>query len=166
MAFEKKETQFTAKVLPAKELDENGFAFSHFKEAQLNLVEEIQDYLEKIGLSDQFEVHTDRIATNVRDKSVNKVFATEHVLAWLAEKGVEPKSFIIFADSRGDFEIADAVVDNELVQEKNYPVKVIYLGHKEEITDLIKAAEDYEIDVRTHDDLTQGTADFLHEQSL
>lgn len=159
MTFEKKDTQFTAKIRKGEDI-------AVFNKVRTEFVEEMQAHLEMSGLSENYEVHNDRIAVNIRDKRENKVFATEQVLNWVLQKGIEPKSFIIFADSRGDFEIADAAVDDEVARENNYPVKIIYLGEKADIQDLIDAKPEYEIDVRTNDDLTLGTLEVLNKLSL
>lgn len=159
MDFEKKETQFTVKIRKGSDL-------AAFNLDRVNFVEAVRDHLDLSGLSEHYEVHNDRVAVNIRDKRENKVFATEQVLNWVIQKRIEPESFVIFGDSIGDFEIADAIIDNELVQEHDYPVRFIYLGVKEDVQDLIKADPGYEIDVRTNEDLTLGTLEVLNELPL
>lgn len=95
------------------------------------------------------------------------MFATKEILHWLLkEKGVIPENFVIFADSRGDFEIAETLFSNLEVQAKGSHVKVLYLGSEDEIKEILDQNPPYEIEIRHHDDLTQGTADFLQEQKL
>jgi len=159
MDFEKKETQFTAKIRKGSDL-------AAFNLDRVNFVEAVQEHLDLSGLSEHYEVHNDRVAVNIRDKRENKVFATEQVLNWVIQKRIEPESFVVFGDSRGDFEIADAIIDNELVQEHGYPVKFIYLGIKEDVQAFIDANPGYEIDVRTNDDLSLGTLEVLNQLPL
>ncbi|MBP6882646.1 MAG: hypothetical protein KBC15_03790 [Candidatus Levybacteria bacterium] len=159
MTFEKKETQFTAKL-------QKGIDLAAFNLDRIKFAEEVQNHLDLSSLSEHYEIHNDRIAVNIRDKRENKVFATEQVLNWVIQKRIEPESFVIFGDSRGDFEIADAAIDNELVQEHDYSVKFVYLGEKEDVQDLIEADPGYEIDVRTNDDLALGTLEVLNELPL
>ncbi len=166
MMVEPKLTHFTAKIDTKDKLAKHGKTFADFKNGQDQLVKELEALLEQEGLSDQLEIHKDRIATNIRDKRLNKIFATKEVLRWLLEKRIAPESFVVFADSKSDFEIADALVSDSEIQERKRKIKVVYLGSESQIKEIIDKHPLYEIEIRHHDDLTQGTADFLKEQKI
>lgn len=163
---EPKLTHFTAKIDTEHELAKRNKTFADFKNEQTQLVQELKELLEQKGLSDQLEIHKDRIATNIRYRHLNKSFATGEVLRWLREKRIDPQLFVVFADSIGDFEIADALVSDSEIQERKRKIKVVYVGAENQIREIIDKHPQYEIEIRHHDDLTQGTADFLKEQEI
>jgi len=166
MMVEPKLTHFTAKIDTADKLATRGKTFADFKNEQTKLVKELESLLKQEGLSNQLEIHQDRIATNIRYKHINKSFATKEVLKWLREKRIDPQLFVVFGDNRGDFEIADALTSDSEIQERKRKIKVVYLGSENQIREIIDLHPQYEIEIRHHDDLTQGTADFLQEQKL
>lgn len=165
MMNEPKKSMITAKVASETSLASSGKTFADFKREQGELAGEIDRILKITGQDDRLEVHQDRIATNVRDRRLNKVFATKEVLKWMREKGFDPQSFVVFADSKGDFEIADALVDDPDIQARNLGVKVLFVGNEDQVTDIRSKNPKYEVEVRDNADLTQGTADFMREQS-
>lgn len=166
MMVEPKLTHFTAKIDNKDKLAKQGKTFADFKNEQTQLVNELEALLKQEGLSDQLEIHKDRIATNIRDRHINKAFATKEVIKWLREKRIDPQLFVVFADSIGDFEIADALVFDSEIRERKRKIKVVYVGSENQIRKIIDSHPQYEIEIRYHDDLTQGTADFLQEQKI
>lgn len=105
----------------------DGFSVNEFKKPQRQLGEKLRQLLKDYAIDDQFEVHEDRIATNIRDKRVNKHFAAKQVIKWLKGRNISPKIFLVFGDNKSDKEMADEIYENGL------NVEFIFVGEKEQL---------------------------------
>jgi hydroxymethylpyrimidine pyrophosphatase-like HAD family hydrolase len=139
-----KETMFTVEMR-----DES--ALKDFKRDQVEIDKELEHLIDSSGLRQSIEVHTDRIATNLRNKDLNKSYATREVLEWINKKGLHPECFIVFGDSQGDREISDEI------HNQGMKVKLIFVGGKNNLDttglsyDLVYADEEFD----------RGTLSFL-----
>lgn len=102
----------------------DGMNIDTFKKAQAQLVPELQGLLLKHQLNDRFEVHVDRIATNIRAKGANKHHAAKQVVAWAESRNLKPDMYFAFGDSHSDTEIA------EQIHMMHLPVELIFVGGK------------------------------------
>lgn len=160
MTIEPKETQFTAKIQPFKTLENNKKNFSDFQQEQREFSNALRDILIEMGIAEKYDIHQDRIATNIRDKSVNKIYATQEVLSWLRNKNFHPEKYVIFADSKTDFEMAEALISDPEIQKNQYPVTIIFLG-SESLRSELPTNKAYHVEIYDNEDLTQGTVAFL-----
>lgn len=118
-----KKTQFTSEVKENVDLEND------YRPKQKELAKEYQKLVDKYNLVDQFEVHRDRLGTNIRSKKTNKSHAVKIALDWLKGKRLKIDKFIVFGDSKSDLEMAVELRR----QNKNFDF--IYVGEKEEIED-------------------------------
>ena len=108
-------THFTAEM-------KKGIEMTLFKTAQRELTESLRKMIDTLGLTETVEIHEDAIATNVKNKKLNKHLATEKFLNWLKTKRYEPELFYVFGDSMSDLQIGEELHK----QEKK--VNFIYTG--------------------------------------
>lgn len=139
-----KRTHFTAEMKEGVESD-------LFKEKQKELVGKLKKIIDKHGLSGTVEIHEDAIATNVKNKKLNKHLAADKFLKWLQEKGIEPELYYVFGDSTSDLQIG------EELHNQDEKVKFIYTG-KDELGDL-----PFEI-IKPNKLYDEGTLEYLSKQ--
>lgn len=96
---EEKEAQFTAEM-------NKGISVDDFRQKQKEFSEKFKKIVEELGDETELEVHVDRIATNIKNKKLNKYFAAKGVLEWMKSNRINPKKFIVFGDSLTDIEMA------------------------------------------------------------
>lgn len=96
--YDQKHSFFTAEV--KQDIDKK-----LSEENKDKLSKELQQLIDSMNKSEQFEVHKDNIAVNVRSKKLNKHLATKKVLTWLENLNVRADDFIAFGDSGSDIEI-------------------------------------------------------------
>ena len=89
----------------------------------------IDDFKKVTNPYPELEVHSDRMAINIRHKKANKSYATDLFLSWLKEKGVTPEKYFVFGDSPSDLEMG-----TELDRQK-LPFEFIYVGEKSELNE-------------------------------
>lgn len=129
----------------------DGFSVTEFKEPQRQLGEKLRQFLKEYAIDDQFEVHEDRIATNIRDKRLNKHFAAKQVINWLKRKNIVPKLFVIFGDNVTDCEMSDELHANGL------NVELVFVGDPNQIKD---TELPYRV-IFTKERLEKGTLEYL-----
>ncbi|MDO8487571.1 MAG: hypothetical protein Q7S45_04705 [Candidatus Curtissbacteria bacterium] len=129
----------------------DGLTVDEFRRNQLPLAKRLNEILASQNAERKFEVHVDRIATNVRHKAINKHYAAQQVIRWLSKIGLSPKQFFAFGDSAGDREMAD-----ELHREGK-AVTFVFVGHKEELGSKGKGYKT----VITEEQCDDGTVEFL-----
>lgn len=117
---EDKKTHFTAEM-------NYGAPTEQFKDDQKILKDELDALLAEHQMQEGFEVHRDRIATNLKSKLLNKAFAASKVLAWLKQKRIDADKFLVFGDAKSDLNVADEI--NR--QGKN--VEFIFVGDAHEL---------------------------------
>jgi HAD superfamily hydrolase (TIGR01484 family) len=104
-------------------------ANEHIKEEdfQARKNDMIEDYKQIIAPYPELEVHSDRVAINIRYKKANKGYATDMFLSWLKEKGFAPEKYIVFGDSPSDLEMG------EELQKRQLPFEFIFVGEQSEL---------------------------------
>lgn len=115
-----KRTHFTLEM-------NDGSDFAKFKEDQEKLDEEFRQLIKRYGLESQFEILSDRIASSIRDKRINKRFAVKELLKWLKLKKINPGKFMVFGDSKADLEMGEELAINGLDQE------FVFVGEKNQV---------------------------------
>lgn len=118
----------TKRTMVSVEMHKN-FGVNRFKPFQKELAQEFQDLLNINHLDQEFEVHEDTIATNLKHKEANKKHATRQALNWLGKKGVKPKAATAFGDNKTDLEMAEEA-------NKDIPTKLIFVGERKLIAGL------------------------------
>ena len=124
------------------------------KEFHLRKNDMIEDFKQVIASDPELEVHSDRIAINIRNKQANKSYATDMFLNWLKEKGLSPEKFIVFGDSPTDLEMGEELHR----QQKQFDF--IYVGDKSEIA---HTNQKFQVTV-TNGNLDEGTLEYLKQQ--
>lgn len=115
-----KMTHFTAEMILGTDLPT-------FRIRQQELSRQLTDLVEQLGLSESLEVHNDSIATNIKNNKLNKHLATQKVLAWLKEKGIDPQSFNVFGDSMSDLQMGDELT------KQGRAINFVYVGPEENL---------------------------------
>jgi len=117
---EEKQTQFTAEM-------QNGIAVEEFHKHRDEIANSYKELVKEFGLEEILEVHSDRIAINIKHKIANKMFATGEFLNWLGRKNILIDEFRVFGDSPSDLEMGDEL------KKRGLPFDFIYVGDPEEI---------------------------------
>ena len=112
-----KVTHFTAEMV-------KGVPMEDFKAGQAEFSAKFRDLVEEFGVDDDTEVHNDRIATNIKNRKLNKHLAVQKVLEWLNRNGSSPQIFHVFGDSHSDLEMGRELHD----QGKN--LRFIFVGEE------------------------------------
>lgn len=108
----------------------DGLTVDMFKPDQAKLAPELKEIVAKHDTKGEFEVHVDRIATNVRNKKANKYYAAQQFVKWAnAEGRRKPEIYLPFGDSA-----ADAEMPAEL-KRMNLPYEFVYVGGKEQLVE-------------------------------
>ncbi len=115
-----KKTHFTLEM-------NDGVDFDRFKEDQIRLDAEFEQLLKDCLLTNQFEILSDRIATSIRDKRINKRFAIKELLKWISKRGIKPNKYIVFGDNKADLEMGEELADSGLEQD------FVFVGEKDQI---------------------------------
>ena len=139
-----KKTQFTSEVNDNVDLE------TDFKPAQSKLAQEYQKLVDKYDLNNEFEVHRDRLGTNIRSRRTNKSTAIRKALLWLNKNGEKVESFTVFGDGVTDLEMGE-----ELYREK-IKFTFVFVGNKEELPKDIP----FPVHV-TKEHFEKGTLEFL-----
>ena len=134
----------------------DGLAVNEFKPEQLKLARELEGLLERYSPEGKFEIHIDRIATNIKNKSTNKRYAARQVNAWLSELKLLPHQYFAFGDSSSDREMADEL------HAEGKSITFVFVGNEEELG---ARGEGYET-VITQKHCDEGTLEFLKSQTL
>lgn len=100
-----KQTQYTSEL-------QHGITVEDFHSGPRDVIaQEYRDLLSKLaneGLDvSNIEVHTDRIAINIKNRNSNKSYATKQFMEWLKQKQVQVNRFHAFGDSPSDLEMGD-----------------------------------------------------------
>lgn len=127
------------------------FSIDKFKLSQEKLIEQIRMLIERYDTQNKLEIHKDHIATNIKNKSSNKKYATIQMLDWLDKKGIKPRKFIAFGDNIADKEIADELY------EKGLTVELVFVGKGDELRNTLPK---YRILIKNNEFET-GTLEFL-----
>ena len=136
-----KRTHFTAEMKESVGSD-------LFKQKQKELVEKLKKIIDEHGLSEIVEIHEDAIATNVKNKKLNKHLATQKLLTWLTGRNLNPEIFYVFGDSTSDLQIG------EELNKQNKKVEFIYTG-TDDLGD-----QPFEI-IKTKEKFDEGTLEYL-----
>lgn len=102
----------------------DGLTVAAFNPRQEELLPKLKEILEMHPKKTEFEIHEDRIATNIKNKKANKSYATQQVISWLSKRGIKPKQFFAFGDASSDAEIPQEISRN------NLPVSFVFVGEK------------------------------------
>jgi trehalose-phosphatase len=137
---EEKEVQFTVEM-------KRGITVEKFKPSQIEFSEKFREFTSEYDTNNDLEVHEDRIATNIKNKKLNKHFAIKGLLKWLEENKIGPKHFEVFGDSLSDFEMGRELSNS------GYDVRFIFVGNDE------IGEENFEI-IR-QGNVDKGTAQYL-----
>lgn len=129
----------------------NGMKVEDFKHYQKQLADRLRKTLDDEGASNQFEVHTDRIATNIKDKRATKAFSACEVRKWLLNKNLKPQKFFAFGDGTSDLDIADELY---MLGEN---VEFVFVGNPQQIENFKKP---YKI-IFTNGHCDKGTLEYL-----
>lgn len=138
-----KKTHFTAEM-------NNGLTVNDFKPRQKDLTPLLKRILEKYDKDGKYELHIDRIATNIRSKKANKSFAISQVIEWLSSKRINPQKYIIFGDATSDLEMA------EEVKRRGVPFEFVFVGEE----NIDPSSFSFTIH-QTQDKFEKGTLEFL-----
>lgn len=137
---EEKQIQFTVEMLKGITIEQFRLRQKEFSEALRGIVEESDE-------SSMLEVHVDRIATNIKNRNLNKHFAARGILSWLKARNVSPETFRVFGDSITDLEMGRELTNSG----KN--VKFIFVGDDE--------IEDEEFTIINQGNVDKGTLEYL-----
>ncbi len=136
-----KVTHFTAEM-------KGGVSIDEFRLRQHELSARLREIVETSSQAGELEVNNDRIATNVKNKRLNKHLAIQKVLEWLKNRRVNPQTFHVFGDSRSDLEMG-----HELhMQGKS--LRFIYVG-EEDLGEM-----PFEV-IRPSEHVDRGTIEYL-----
>ena len=116
----------TKRTMVSIEMNDNA-SVREFRQYQRRLIPKLRDVLGGKGLLAVFDIHADRIATNIKHKRANKYFAAKQVANWLKEKSLKPKEFVIFGDAESDLEMGMEIYDQGL------KVRFVFVGGQEEL---------------------------------
>lgn len=105
----------------------DGVDFKKFKSDQEKLAEKLRETVKSYPRHEEIEVHIDRIATNIRYKSLNKSYAADQVLKWVGEKNISPREFLTFGDSASDAEMSSRLAELGL------KTKLVFVGGPEHL---------------------------------
>ncbi len=119
----------TKKTMVSIEMKQ-GATVSQFKKRRQALDQKLQEIVNKLDLRQNFVIHSDRIATNIRDIHASKHYSVEQLLEWFKEDKIKPENFLVFGDSLGDLEMGLEL------QKANQPFKFIFVGGEEELRGL------------------------------
>lgn len=117
---EEKEAVLSPQFIP-------GADFAQYKADQKNLVEDLQAMLQHYGLEERFRVDPTRIATDIEDKRLGKALGSQQILAWLKDRGMQPRYYITLGDSKSDIGMADEIYRQGL------PVEFVFVGEKAQL---------------------------------
>lgn len=134
-----KQTHFSAEM-------KKGISIELFHQKQKDLSAKLEQLISPVA--ETVEIHNDRIATNVKNKKLNKHFAMQKVLNWLVDRRINPMLFYVFGDSKSDLEMG-----KELYSQGKSLV-FIYVG------DDVVEKMPFEV-VKTREFLDKGTLEFL-----
>lgn len=95
-----------------------------FNEKKHEIIESLKKIIEG---HNEFEVHSDRYAINVKNKKADKHHATSLFIDWLKVKQFMPDKYFAFGDSISDLEIGQELYDRGLDME------FIFVGKAEEL---------------------------------
>lgn len=132
-----KVTHFTAEM-------QKGVSMEEFKKRQLELS---QKMVQILGDNTSLEIHNDRIATNVKNKNLNKHLAIQKVLTWLDKRGIDPKKFEVFGDSESDFEMGRELAN------QGREFTFVYVGES--------VPQNLPFEVIHHGNVDRGTREYL-----
>lgn len=106
----------------------DGMTVEEFKPEQMKLANELKKIKDKYDADGKFEVHVDRIATNIRDKGANKSYATKQVVEWINTRlKNKPNLYIALGDSKSDLEIPKEL------QRLDLPFEFVFVGGYEQL---------------------------------
>lgn len=117
----------TKRTMVSVEMHDGYKNMQGFKEDQKKISAKFKEIIEDAGIEENFEVHDDTIATNIRNKRANKGNSAFQVLEWLKSNNFNPSEFICFGDSVSDLEMGQEIHD------KGYKIKFVFVGNKNEI---------------------------------
>lgn len=142
---EDKETLFTVKIKPGTLLDE-------FTKEQEKASRELENLLEKDNLSEEFEVHTDRLGLNVRNKKSTKHHAIDKLLLWIQESNFPVTEFIVFGDSESDLEMGEELT------KKGMKFSFVFVGEN------LEQEPNFEV-IKTEKHYDEGTLEYLEKNT-
>lgn len=134
----------------------DGLMVEQFKPEQLKLAKALEAPLKRYNSEGKFEIHIDRIATNIKNKTTNKRYAAQQVNEWLLGIGLQPQQYFAFGDSSSDREMADEL------HAEGKSITFIFVGNEEELG---TRGEGYKT-VITQKHCDEGTLEFLKSLSL
>ncbi len=105
----------------------DGMRVEDFAPIQARLADALRSILDKYDQGEKLEVHVDRIATNIRDKNLNKHYSARQVAKWIDSKGIKPEIYRIFGDSASDVEMAEEINSTKT------PIEMIFVGEKDQL---------------------------------
>jgi len=115
---EEKVTHFSAEM-------KRGVSMEQFKKRQGELSARLVQAVKDADQTDEIEVHNDRIATNVKNRKLNKHLAIQKILKWLDDRGITPQMFHVFGDSRSDLEMGYEL------NTRGKKVRFVYVGEED-----------------------------------
>lgn len=130
----------------------DGLTVAEFKPKQLELAEKLKPIIAKHDHEGQFEVHVDRIATNIRDKRANKYYAAEQFVKWATGEGKKtPQMYFSFGDSKSDTEMP------KQLSKMNLPHQFVFVGGRDQL-----AGEEFDFPVQyTENHCDEGVVEFI-----
>jgi hypothetical protein len=165
MIREPKNTQFTSKIQPFDPAHHPEYTretlYEEYKKRQERIAEKYSALL-SFDQQNQFEVHIDRIAVNIRDRKTNKVFAARQYMSWLEEKRITSGVFYVLGDSKSDTEIAEGIC--QVIQESGQDAAVtfVFVGTEQELKHIEALHPPYTIrHMKGHCD--EGTVEFIRQ---
>lgn len=105
----------------------DGHSLEEFKSAQKKLKQKLDELLFQRRLKGMFKIDPTTIATDIENSHVGKHFAIERILAFLKQRGIKPKQFITFGDSKSDVPMA------QRLHQMGLPVQFIFVGNSSQL---------------------------------
>lgn len=118
-------TMVTLEALPLEQM--GGKTPDDFKRAQTELCRDLQTILDQAGLSSRFRIDPTGIATDVESILTGKAHGADIFIQYLNNRGLYPKQFKCFGDSRSDIEMHKRLIALGL------PSKFIFVGEREKL---------------------------------
>ena len=132
----------------------DGHSLEEFKVAQKELNKKLKQLISQKHLEGKFKIDPTTIATDIENNHVGKHFAIERILAWMKQRGIKPKQFITFGDSKSDIPMA------QRLHQIGFPVKFVFVGNPSQLE-----GEDLPFPTTTtNNHFDKGTLEYLYSE--
>ncbi|MCR4324936.1 MAG: HAD-IIB family hydrolase [Candidatus Curtissbacteria bacterium] len=135
----------------------DGVSLEDYHKQQGKLNGRLEELVQKYGLSDDLEVDTTTIATDIQNKHVGKDFAARRVLSWVQERGINPQMFITLGDSRSDIPMAQEV------HNQGKAVTLVFVGKEDDKKHVRDMKLPFRV-VTSQENYEKGTLEYLSSQ--